>query len=513
MKINNGTLKSKFILVISVSCLVLVITLFGVRLMGKANDFSYFERLHILAITGVSNELSKDQIDKSQVLKHVMVAYEQPFNVAGAITGFEKILFRILGKGWLLDAAAEDEVRLKEVLTFLDGIPAGYLTVQEGKEVGRLMEWSTRVSGEFGVGVRDTAGFVKNIVISLVFLFVGGLIFLIIKMMRSTIPPLEETVAVFEKISKGDLRVRVDHNMGGEIGQMQAATINMLKGLRKMVGEINRVADDLTNAAASASVITAQTIQGVKAQKSETELLGSSISEMSLAINEVAISASNAAASAVEGNQSAMKGKAAVLETVDSINGLANEVDLSVEAIRRIESDSEKIGSVVQMIQDITEQTNLLALNAAIEAARAGEHGRGFAVVADEVRTLAQRTQSSTKEIQDMIEELRSGTHAAVDIMDRSRERAQDSVMRATQTGEVIDEVVSAVSAIMTMNEQIASAAEEQGAVTIEINRNTAAINQVADEAAAGGEQVAQSSENMVGLSRQLSGLVQGFAL
>ncbi len=487
--------------------------LLSLRLMGKANDFSYFERLHILSVTGITNELSKEKVSKKEIIRHLNLAYEQPANVGGAITGIEKTLFRLLGKGWLLDLAIEDEVHLKKLIVFLDGVQKNYLTVQEVREASRLMEWPTSASSKFGVGVREVASFVKTIVTSLVLLCIGVLIFLVIKTMRSTIPPLESTVAILEKISKGNLSIQVVHNTGGEIGRLQIATVEMVTGLRKMIGEIYQVSDELNNSSTIASAVTAQTIQGVQAQKAETELLASSISEMSLAIDEIATSTSNAATSAVEGDQSAAKGKVAVLETVDSINELASEVDSSVEAMQRIEADSEKIGSVVQMIQDITEQTNLLALNAAIEAARAGEQGRGFAVVADEVRTLAQRTQDSTQEIKSMIEELRGGTRAAVDIMDRSRKQAQNSVAHATQTGAVIDEVVSAVSKIMSMNEQIASTAKEQGAVTVEINRNTAAINQVADETSAGGKRITQSNENLLSLSKQLATLTQGFTL
>jgi Methyl-accepting chemotaxis protein len=481
--------------------------------MGKANEISYLERWHIVEINNTAYELTKNRIDKKQLTAYINTAYQQPLAAQATLTGFEKTLFRALGEGWLLDMLVEDIAHFEKALNYLAEIPTRYLTAQQGNELEQLLEWPTTHSPKFGNGIRDLADFVKNIVLSLVLIFIGSLIFLIAKMMNNTVIPLEETVTVFEKISSGDLSIKVNRTTGGGIGQMQLAIINMIQELRGMVREIHLVSDGLSDSAAGSSVVTTQTVQGVKAQKTETESLASSINEMSTAINDIAASASNAAASAVVGEQTAAKGKAAVLNTVNSINTLSNEVELSAEAIRRIESDSEKIGTVVKMIQDITEQTNLLALNAAIEAARAGEHGRGFAVVADEVRVLAQRTQNSTQEIQQMIEELRNDTQAAAVIMDRSREHAQNSVEQATQTGEVIDEVVTVVSTIMNMNKQIALAAKEQGAVTSEIDRNTAAINMVADEAAVGGEQAAQASDDIVGLSRQLSTLIQGFKL
>ncbi len=510
---NNLSLKSKFKLQIIVGLFSLLIVMFGVRLMGKVTDFAYYEREHVVAVTYIDHELLKPQVERKWLMDHAKNAHQQPVNVGEAVFGIEKLLFRLLGQGYLLDIAIKDEKEFRAILDFLESNPATHLTTQEVSKVDALMEGPRVNSEKFGSGLRRAATFVKNTVNLLVFLTIGGSIFLLINIQRTTIPPLEKTAAIIGKIAKGDLGVRIDDPVGGEIGQMQRSVIEMIKGLRHMVKGIGQAASELSEAASNAAVITEQTLQGVTEQKSETDNLANSIGEMSAAINDVANSASNAASSANEGNQAAVKGRAVVSEAVASIEELASEVDGSAEAIHRIESDSEKIGSVVQMIQGITEQTNLLALNAAIEAARAGEQGRGFAVVADEVRTLAQRTQSSTQEIQGMIEELRGGTRAAVEIMDRSRERAQVSVEKANQAGEVIEEIAGSVSNIMMLNEQIASAAEEQGAVTVEINNNTNAINEVADQTAVSGQNIAQSNNRLVALSQQLESVVGTFEL
>jgi len=509
----DTTLKSKFKIQIVVGIFVMLIVMFGVRLMGKVTDFAYYERNHTVAVTKIDHELLKKQPERSSLLTLGEVAREAPVNIANAIFSGEKLLFRLLGQGYLLDVASKDEKELVELRGLLNKASGKNLTTEEVAKVNVVMEEIRTNTELFGTGLRGAAGFVKTVVISLVIIAMGGLIVLMVSMMRSTIPPLEKTASILEKIAKGDLTVSIDDPVGGEIGQMQRSTMQMIAGLRQTVQGITQSAGDLSAAAGTAAGITDQTLEGVETQKVETENLTTAIEEMGQAVNEVANSAANAANSANEGNQAAIKGKSIVAEAVASIDSLATEVDCSSEAIRRIESDSEKIGTVVEMIQGITEQTNLLALNAAIEAARAGEHGRGFAVVADEVRTLAQRTQTSTKEIQGMIGNLLSGTREAVSIMERSREQAQSSVEKTNQAGEAIEVIASAVSNIMDMNVQIASAAEEQSVVTAGINNNTQAIKEVADKTSVGGQNAAKSNAELVALSQQLENIVATFKL
>ena len=507
------TLKSKFKLQIVIGIFVLCIVMFGVRLMGKVTDFAYYERTFVTSIIKFDSELFKGQPEKSSLLKYQEHASQQTENVNKAIFSGEKLLFRLLGQGYLLDLALKGGEDMLLLSDFLNTVQGQYLTAEQIARADVLMEFSRKNSKVFGSGLRDAAAFVKNVVILLVVIAIGGLIALMVSMMRSTIPPLEKMASTLEKFAQGDLTVSIDDMVGGEIGQMQRSTTKMIESLRDTVQGITQSASELSAAAGTAAAITEQTLEGVEAQKVETENLTIAINEMGQAVNEVASSAANAADSANEGNQAAIKGKEIVAEAVASIGSLASEVDRSSDAIRRIESDSEKIGSVVDMIQGITEQTNLLALNAAIEAARAGEQGRGFAVVADEVRTLAQRTQTSTSEIQSMIENLLIGTHEAVAIMERSKEQAQSSVEKTNQAGEAIEEIASAVSDIMGMNTQIASAAEEQSVVTTEINNNTKAINEVADKTAIGGQNAAKSNEELVVLSKQLESIVSTFKI
>ncbi|NHZ69797.1 MAG: methyl-accepting chemotaxis protein, partial [Thermotogales bacterium] len=257
--------------------------------------------------------------------------------------------------------------------------------------------------------------------------------------------------------------------------------------------------------------VTSTTREGVQRQKSEIDQVATAMTEMAATVQEVARNAATAAGAARDANEEAGSGKRVVKETIQAINSLAGEVQSASDVINQLAADSEAIGGVLDVIRGIAEQTNLLALNAAIEAARAGEQGRGFAVVADEVRTLAQRTQTSTQEIQSMIEKVQSGARNAVNVMESGREQAAGSVSKAGEAGTSLETINSAVSAINDMNMQIASAAEEQSAVAEEINRNIVNIGIVADETADGSNKIANANEDLVRLGGQLQSIVSMF--
>ncbi|WP_127477581.1 HAMP domain-containing methyl-accepting chemotaxis protein [Sulfurivermis fontis] len=333
----------------------------------------------------------------------------------------------------------------------------------------------------------------------------------------ATIGGIGRAVAELERASgqmaEGDLTTRANYKAQDELGRVATAFNRMGERFHSMVQQLSGATGQLAAAAEETSAITEQTSSGIRQQQSETEQVATAMNEMTATVQEVAHSAASAAEAAHKADDEALAGKQVVTRTIDVIDSLASEVEKAAGVIHQLEQDSEQIGTVLDVIRGIAEQTNLLALNAAIEAARAGEQGRGFAVVADEVRTLASRTQQSTAEIQGMIEKLQTGAANAVKVMEASRAQAQAGVEQVAQAGASLDSITRAVGTINDLNAQIASAAEEQSSVAEEINRNIVNISQVAEQTSQGAQQTAAASEELARLAEQLQGLVGQFRI
>lgn len=313
------------------------------------------------------------------------------------------------------------------------------------------------------------------------------------------------------RLAQGDLNVQVDYQSKDELGHIAKAFNTMASSFRDTVNEIKDSITRLAAAAEETSVVTAQTNAGISQQQTETSQVATAVNEMNATVHEVARNAVDAASAAKDADDSFTAGKKVVDTIIEAIGALATEVDQAAKVIHDLEQESDSIGSVLDVIKGIAEQTNLLALNAAIEAARAGEQGRGFAVVADEVRTLAGRTQESTKEIEEMITRLQGGAGKAVQVMETGKEKTRIGVDHAAAAGEALQTINEAVARITSMNTQIASAAEEQSAVTEEINRSIVSINSVAEQSATGAQQTAQASDDLAKLAEQLKVLVERF--
>jgi methyl-accepting chemotaxis protein len=332
---------------------------------------------------------------------------------------------------------------------------------------------------------------------------------------RSITRPLEATVQAMEDISRGegDLTARLKEEGSDEITQLTRYFNSFVERIHDVIIKASQASEAVSAAAEELSSITAESGSAITQQAKETDQVATAIEEMSATVHEVAQNAGKAAGVASSADHEAIQGKQQVESTVKAIHDLSRQVQASAAVIHSLRSDSENIGSVLDVIRNVPEQTNLLALNAAIEAARAGEHGRGFAVVADEVRTLAQRTQESTDEIQGIIEQLQGAALKAVEAMDESLKYTESTEATAKEAGGSLDRIFSAVESIRDMNDMIASAAEEQSLVAEEINRNVVNIVNISQTTSESTNQVNIASNELAQQADGLLSLVRQFKI
>ncbi|WP_421250717.1 methyl-accepting chemotaxis protein [Aeromonas sp. 600584] len=327
--------------------------------------------------------------------------------------------------------------------------------------------------------------------------------------------PLSKVSQALARIAdgNGDLTQRIKIDANDEVGQLANSFNRFVGSQHQLIGNIRQLANEL-NADAERSLVTNQAaVDELQRQQQEVTMVATAVTEMASATMEIAGNAENTAAAAQQSAQSSEQGKMLVNKTRQSINGLAEEVGQATEVIGELSRHAQAITSILSTIQGIAEQTNLLALNAAIEAARAGEQGRGFAVVADEVRVLSRRTQDSTQQIQSTIETLQQTTARAVSLMQTSQGLADNSVQDADQAVRALEEITSAISLISDMAGQIATAAEEQTQVTGEITQNTTAIKDVSDEITAAAMRDLDQAQSLKGRAADLNQQVSTFIL
>ncbi|MGY2239090.1 methyl-accepting chemotaxis protein [Pseudomonas gingeri] len=358
---------------------------------------------------------------------------------------------------------------------------------------------------------RNAAGTLIELGLGLLGAVIGLL--LVWLMARSVTRPILGVARMLEDIAsgEGDLTRRLHYDKKDELGQLAGWFNRFLDKLQPVIADVKRSVQDARGTADQSASIATETSAGMEQQYRQVDQVATASHEMSATAQDVARSAAQAAQAARDADQATRQGLTVIDRTTASIGHLAADMSDAMGQVEGLAANSEKIGSVLEVIRAIAEQTNLLALNAAIEAARAGEAGRGFAVVADEVRNLARRTQESVEETRQVIEELQTGTREVVTSMGNSHRQAQGSVEQVSQAVTALRQIGDAVTVITDMNLQIASAAEEQSAVAEEINNNVATIRDVTESLSGQANESARVSQSLNQLANQQQGLMDQF--
>ncbi len=325
--------------------------------------------------------------------------------------------------------------------------------------------------------------------------------------------PWQQAAKDAADIFKNDIAQTVYTGRHDELGQLQLLIHMQQSKLETVIWRISDATDQLKTSVEDSMVTVLQTRKNMEAQNLEIEQVATAMNEMTATVGEIAQNTSNTAGATQHADERVNCGKDTVASTIEHINDLARHVENAVEKINELAQDSKHIGGIVDVITEIAEQTNLLALNAAIEAARAGEQGRGFAVVADEVRTLASRTQSATQEIHQMISKLQASAETVVDVVQHGQDSAIKGVEKAANAGDMLDEMTDAVNTITQMTTQIATAAEEQSAVSEEINRNIISISNLSENTVAGAQSINKASIEIDEEAIRLGNIVKQFGI
>ena len=405
-----------------------------------------------------------------------------------------------------------DQVLQCEAIVGSDEVDAGaQQTIARAEEVGAARQpgsqGATQAFGESDEVYEHSTSTVVLVVIVATVLT----ILLAIYLTRSIVKPLGRAVEVAKTIAAGDLTGNVDDHGRDEPAQLLQALAAMQRSLRDTLQRIGESSNQLASSSEELHAVTEDATRGLHLQNEEIEQAATAVNQMTATVEEVAQNAVSTSEASRQSDQTARLGQDQVRQTVDSIHLLTQDVNATSGEIGKLAGNVREISQVVTVIRAIAEQTNLLALNAAIEAARAGEAGRGFAVVADEVRNLARRTQESVEETRQVIEQLQNGTQDVVGSMGNSHRQAQGSVEQVGQAVTALRQIGDAVTVISDMNLQIASAAEEQSAVAEEINNNVATIRDVTESLSGQANESARVSQSLNSLANQQQSLMDQF--
>lgn len=381
------------------------------------------------------------------------------------------------------------------------------------KALGALLDYNSNGAEAASQRSSDVADEAFSVIVVSLLIILGALVAIAILLTRSIVVPLADAVAVAERVATNDLTQDIRVQGQDEPALLLAALARMQSSLRDTLRKISASSDQLASASEELHSVTEDTSRGLHQQSAEIDQAATAVNQMTAAVEEVANNAVTTADASKGADQSTRDGRDQVNQALSSIQHLVDDVSGTSTEIEQLATSANEISRVLDVIGAIAGQTNLLALNAAIEAARAGEAGRGFAVVADEVRALAHRTQESTAEIEQMIAGIQNGTERAVTAMHSSRSRANGTLEVAQSAGEALEVIAEAIASINQRNLVIASASEEQAQVAREVDRNLVNIRDLSMQTSAGANQTSAAAQDLSRLAVDLNGMVAQFKL
>ncbi|RZI74964.1 MAG: methyl-accepting chemotaxis protein [Pseudomonas sp.] len=442
-------------------------------------------------------------IGKLQAAKKAYAALPAEADELALYNQFEATLATFLGiQANVLDLSHQDKVddmralintRMKEATDLM------------GAQINQLIAMNTKSATEAGEISRQEYESANLSMIAVSAVAVLLTILLAWVLTRSIVNPMSRAVRAAEEISSGDLTRSIEVDGKDEATLLLRALATMQRNLRQTIELISGSSTQLASAAEELSAVTEESSRGLQQQNNEIEQAATAVNEMTAAVEEVARNAVSTSEASQQSNQTARQGRERVIETVRSIQDMAQQIQATSGLVEGLAAQGRDIGKVLDVIRSIAEQTNLLALNAAIEAARAGEAGRGFAVVADEVRALAHRTAQSTTEIEQMVAGIQTRTGDAVQSMSRNTESTRTTLSLASSAGDALELITEAIAQINERNLVIASASEEQAQVSREVDRNLVNIRDLAAQTAAGANQTSAASHELSRLAVDLN--------